>query len=852
MRPGWLLLAPRLVVLLAIAAPAFPGDVERAQELIESVGTDDPRAGELLDLARKPAVRKWLRSRIRELWKDEENRDRVEPYFLLLARTGAGREEVQFLVDGASQETEDYSYVSRYAEVLLERAPTALDVEPLLDLIARRAASVLYDGAAANSIWLLAHRLPRDRVERAIETAWKKATPLERRKKPEWGYLELTILGPDGKPPEDILWIRDMGAWNPSQLVVWPDGKARCGNYFRNGEKAWEAEITVTLPGFKESEKTKLTFEKGEVHRAEIRLGEPRAWVRGRIVPPPTTPLFARLHSGVTVGHALDPYRHQRGELSIPVRSDGSFQAPSNSRGKALLILDVDGNVFHAQPVEVPEGSDGVDLGEVKLPGRRDLVDVPIHVVWPADLPRGEEFQGNVNWASQDPNVPRGRTNFSAGTGKKTGKVFVGLARNVPPGQYTVTAEFSRSKNQGEVAPIVMEVTVKGEKDALVLEPRKGKAAPAPTAEAPTGAGVPVAHGYGFVLRRSPSGQVHLLSSDSRGVVHAAREGESFGAERVLFKAPARRKDEDSAWTISVDFVPDRDGSLHVFRVADRTEDCKALYYARAPKSGSQQPRWVPLADSPSPADDYGEPMVIAKKNGSLEVFAPVMRLLKESESSFTVESTRLFRGVIQGGRLRALPAVQLDTGNPFTPLQAKVVGSPGGEAHVLFVRKGASLAWKDLASMAEGTAGDVPDASRFDNAGIVASPRGEVHLALPLQGQGEKHPRFWIGAARIGERFTARGIIEGPFPSGQEPYLALTPAGKAYLVASLRPPEKDDGQVALWDLSGDFPPKPILTPWLDSSTAGPQAVFIDERNAVVAWDRDGAIHAETFALPEG
>jgi len=842
--------ALQLVVLLAATAPALPGDVERAQEIIESVGTDDPRAAELLDLAKKPAVRKWLRARIRELWKDKDNRDRVEPYFLLLARTGAGREEVQFLVDGAPQETEDYSYVSRYAEVLLERAPPALDVEPLLDLLARRAASVLHDGAAANSIWLLAHRLPRERVERAIEMAWKKATPLERRKKPEWGYLELTILGPDGKRPEGLLWIRDMGAWNPSQLIVWPDGKTRCENYFREGEKAWEAEITVTLPGFKESEKANLSFRKGEVHRSEIRLGEPRVWVRGRIVPPPTTPLFARLHSGVTVGHALDPYRLQRGELSIPVRPDGSFQAPSNSRGKALLIVDVDGNVFHSQPVEVLDGSAGVDLGEVKLPASRDLVDVPIHVVWPADLPRGEEFQGNVIWASQDPNAPRGRTHFSAGTGKRTGKVFVGLARNVPPGQYTVTAEFSPSKNQGDVAPLEMPVTVKGEQDALVLEPRKGKAAPAPTAEAPTAAGVPVAHGYGFVLRRSPSGQVHILASDSRGIVHVAREGESFGAERVLFKPPARRKDEDSAWTPSVDFVPDKDGSLHVFRVIHRTEDNRDLHYARAPKGGSPS-RWLPLADERSGNDDYAQPMVIVKKNGSLEVFAPVMRIRKESESSFTVESTRLFRGTIQGGRLRALPAVQFDTGNPFTPLQAMVLGSPAGEAHALFVRKRTSLVWKDLTSMAEGTAGDVPDASRFDDARIAVGPRGEVHLALPLREQGEKHPRFWIGNARIGERFTARGIIEGPFSPYQKHCIAMTPAGEAYLVASLRPPEKEDGQVALWDLSDAFPPKPILTPWLDSSSEGPQAVFIDERKAVVAWGRDGDIHAEPFALPD-
>ena len=152
---------------------------------------------------------------------------------------------------------------------------------------------------------------------------------------------------------------------------------------------------------------------------------------------------------------------------------------------------------------------------------------------------------------------------------------------------------------------------------------------------------------------------------------------------------------------------------------------------------------------------------------------------------------------------------------------------------------------------MAEGTAGDVPDASRFDDSRIAVGPRGDVHLALPLQEQAEKHPRFWIGTARIGERFTARGIIEAPFSPSQKPSLALTPAGKAYLVASLRPAGKEDGQVALWDLSGAFPPKPILTPWLDSSSEGPQAVFIEERKAVVAWERDGAIHAETFALPE-
>jgi hypothetical protein len=835
---------------------ALAGDVERAQILIESVGFDDPRAAELHDLARKPAVRKWLRARVRELWKDEDDSNRVEPYFLVLARTGGGREEVQFLVDAAARRTDnDYSYFSRYSQRLLERAPLALDVEPLLDLLARRAASSFHDNEAANSLWLLAHRLPRDRVERALEAAWKGAPAFASRKTSSgWAHAELTLLGPDGKPPEGLLWIRDVGAWNPSQQVVWPDGKARLGHWLRDQEPAWEAQIQITLPGFKENQKTQVNFRKGEVTRAEIRLGERRAWVRGRLTPAPAAPLFARLHSGLTVGDALDPYHLSRGELSIPVRPDGAFQAPTNSRGKALLILDVDGNVHHVQPVEVAEGGADTDLGEVKLAAQRNLVDVPLYVDWPPALPRGGNFQGNLTWKSEDPSVPRGGTYFSAGSGKQgEKKVFVGLARNVPPGNYTVGARFHREQDQGEVAPFEMSLIVKGVKDELVLKPGKGAPAPAPTPAAPTGAGVPVAHGSQFVLRRSPQGQVHLLTADSRSISHRVRDGETFGAERVLFKSPAGALKVDDAltgWTTFIDLVPEKDGGFHVFRLTGVTANHRALYYARVARAAGQPPRWTRIADDKSQSDDYAEPTVLAKKNGSLEVFSPVLRLHMEDESRGTLGGMRLFRGIIQGGRLRALPTIRLEEGNVPITSNAKVVGAPEDDPHALYAKPGGALAWTSLGRLQEQPAGSVPDANYFQEAATALAPGGVTYLVLALQDAGEPHPSFWIGSARTGERFAEKGILKGLF-THRLVNLIVAPRGEVYLLTSVRQPGKDDGQIVLWNLSGEFPPAPLLTPWLDRSSAAPRAVFLDEREVLLAWSRNDDIHVETFALPE-
>ena len=78
-----------------------------------------------------------------------------------------------------------------------------------------------------------------------------------------------------------------------------------------------------------------------------------------------------------------------------------------------------------------------------------------------------------------------------------------------------------------------------------------------------------------------------------------------------------------------------------------------------------------------------------------------------------------------------------------------------------------------------------------------------------------------------------------------------MAPAGDVYLVTSLRPAGKEDGQVALWNLSGAFPPQPVLTPLLDDSHLAPQAVFTGEREAVLAWARGDDIQVEAFALPE-
>jgi len=468
---------PALLLLAAAAsfAPtsAYAGATEVSPKMRRLLDkrVDDPDARELFELARKKTVRAWLRERYRGA---RDSGDRIylgdeRKCFAALVLSGAAQEEVELLAEAP----DGHGFVG-CTQILLERAPPSLDVGPLLFPIARHAAGRVGDHYAASCLWLLAHRLPLERVRAALEKAWGEVGPRPDRLDGKLGYVEITVLGPDGKRPEGLIWISALGNYGPSGLVIWPDGKARLCQKPDAGQESVQGKLTLSVPGFRESARVPVEYVRGRVTPVTATLGERRAAVKGRLSPPPKAPLFAHLHSGLTLGHELERYDLPRGDLSSPVRPDGSFRAPANSAGATLLIVDVDGAVQLVRPVAEPVPAGGeLDIGEVPMPPKRDLIDVPIYVDWPGEVPRGEVFQGDIDWKPEAPGVPEGRTHFYEPFWKRTGRIFVGLARNVPPGKYALTVTFAKEEKQGEVGPAAMDFTVKGPKDVLVLRPKK-------------------------------------------------------------------------------------------------------------------------------------------------------------------------------------------------------------------------------------------------------------------------------------------------------------------------------------------------------------------------------------------
>jgi len=846
---------------LAAGAGARAADAARAEKLILDhtwVEMDLLEGTEVLDLLARPPVRNGLRKRIRDLLQDPEtNGGRAGRIYKALAASGATAEDVQLLAaDFRSRLPDGFDSLAVF---LLERAPLSLSptIEKLLlGPLAREAASSL-SADSANCIWLLAHRLPFQSVQDVAKRAWQESAPLDRRSSDaRLVYAEILVQGPDGKPLPEMSWTETLGSWIPSHSVIWPDSKARFRCYLDKEKDEQALQVSLAVPGYQNPPRGPLTLKKGSVAKHTVALGARRARIRGRLSPAPARPVFARHEGGVPLGRGPSVYRRTRGEMTVPVRADGAFEAPASSRGKKLLIHDIDGNVFLAVDAAPGDGGGDVDLGELKLPASSGLVAVPILLQWPASVAAGDAFQANVSWIPDGAGQPRGSTHcyLSNVRAALEGKpIRFGIARNMEPGTYSVKARFNRERDQGEVSEVEMPFVVADAKSPLVLKPGKKTGAPDPTPAEPTGALTPVAWGSRFELKSGPSGGLHLLIAGSDEVTLRTREAGTFGPPRPLYKLPKGPE----RFFGRIDFLVASDESFHAFLQITEGELHEKLHYARVPREKEKRHRWVPIADGNAPNDTYDRFFVYPRRKDVCEVFAQAesIRLDKDGSGSGTIQNVRILNGLVQNGQYRHVRSIRIDNG-PFAGLfGAHFFAEPEGDPQALFSngREGQEqLLWTGLKRYQPKPAAALPRNARFHEVKSLVTPQGIVYVVAPVQVE-EKPARyqFWVARGRPGQPLEARGLIDEKLPVDGFS-LTAAPDGSVYLVSGLLAEDREKNHIALWKLSGEFPPAPIPTPWLaEFSDDPPRAAFAEPGKADVAWERSGAIHVETFTLPE-
>ncbi len=860
-----ILLAP--VALLAAIARAAADEIRRAEELLSQNWYLDMNlleGGELLELARRPAVREWMRQSIRDQVSAEEPEGQSALYRLeiLLAAAG-GEEEVKLLAETVARSPKlRQSLLGYLARPVLERA--AFSISPaiesqLLPHLAQTAAETLEEDLAC-ALWLAGHRFPAIKMRSLLESAWKKAWPSGARAKKAssqnhpHALVEVQVLGPDGKPLEFPGWAQSLGSWSPSQAMLWPDGKLRFRHYLDPGKKEEELTLRPAMFGFRESRPSAVKLQPEKVIQHTITLAERRPRIKGKLEPAPKAPLFARHLEEIPLGSSPGHYREYRGELVAPIRPDGSFEVPASSRGRSFIVYTLDGDVFLAKEVSPPDQD--LDLGTISLPAGRDLVSIPIEIDWPREIPKPRELSATISWHPTAIGSPQGFTACSlslSGRGPEKGPFRFGLARNLPPREYNLKVKFSQEK-ESSVEDLELPFTVKDFKSPLLLKPRLKPGFEPPAPSNPGVPAAPAAVGGLFRIVRGARGEIHLVSSGGSGLQLLSRKEGAFGPPSPIFNPPRSSRGHLS----DLDLHAAENGDLHVFLLLLEREFFDRLLYARVTPSKAKNSSWIAIADRNSPLDCFELPSVIARPKDVLEIYTPVMAARQTDPASGDLEDKRILCGFLEKGKYRHLRSLRTDSG-PFALLSfnAKVFAASRGEPQALFFADG--LAWTGLKRAEIRPAASLPRRVFISRWKAITSPEGAMEVVIPIakekvDGEGNRKTdgfRYWAARGSIGGALQELGELPVDFP-GENFSLARSPDGKAYLVSVLPSRGgKEKRQIALWNLSGPFPPEAIYTPWHGEIHSEPRAVFTGPGEAVVAWNDGGNIHAEAFALPE-
>jgi hypothetical protein len=473
------LLALLSTFALPTSAPTADPGIAKLQALVKNFPHEELfDDSEVLALARRPKVADWIRKRIAELqhqdggWPGEER-----ALFDILLAVGPTVEDVKMVSDIARTNPHMLGW---YARPLLERAPFSLSsaIEKwLLQPIADGAADL--DTFTQDVLWLAAYRFPLAKVRAAMAKAaarfgedwrWRQNPPTNA------AVFEVLLLGPDGKPVESPTWVANL--WKEVSenhgYIVWPDGKIRgIGGSFPNHRS-----LEPALVGYRVAEAIPVDLLRGSFLSRTVTLA-PRFRLRGHLTPAPKSPLFARLEELVPFGRPVAPYRMASWTFAlpaVPVRSDGTFWVPVHSKGRNLEFFNADGDILLYKPV-VPPSEKDLDLGEVPLPTPREFLTVPVFFRWRDGATSKESYDFNL--VGKPKAAGKEKEAFLSGGTFSTplllGRVRVGTARNVSPGEYALEVTFWKDGKPAEIEAVRMDFTASRPIQPIVIEPHAPK-----------------------------------------------------------------------------------------------------------------------------------------------------------------------------------------------------------------------------------------------------------------------------------------------------------------------------------------------------------------------------------------
>ena len=494
---------PALLLFLGSATPASESPTQRIQKLLDLIDFTYeetlaiPEGEEILQLAGRPDVRKWLQGRINdflegndEMTKAKKREDpnlefepdcaRMMILFRFLVTARATEDEVKLAASIAKKYP---SFAVSLIHLLLLRAPYTLSPSIRSKLLPTLVLEI--DGTsgieARNALWLSSARFTPAAIRELLQASLGKGAskePVKLRNKPEQTPVtgEIQVLKSDGTPFLEGLWTQTLGSWLAVPAMIWPDGKVRFRYFFMGkDEQEKKVEISLAVPGYERSNRVAITLRKGEIAKASFTLPAVRAMVRGKLSPAPKTPLFAIL-GRTPLGQAAPRYLED--EMVALVGPDGAIAAPRPSekdRGKVLLIYDGAGDVVAS--FDVPGTPGDLDLGELKVKESGKLSKVPVEVELPAGLPSEKQVSVNLIWKSASPGLASGWTHFSFNPWPQRlvrGRLRIGKATNLVAGTYTVEASLEKEGGGEKLAKLQLPFKVGDGKTPLVLSFSKG------------------------------------------------------------------------------------------------------------------------------------------------------------------------------------------------------------------------------------------------------------------------------------------------------------------------------------------------------------------------------------------
>ena len=208
--------------------------------------------------------------------------------------------------------------------------------------------------------------------------------------------------------------------------------------------------------------------------------------------------------------------------------------------------------------------------------------------------------------------------------------------------------------------------------------------------------------------------------------------------------------------------------------------------------------------------------------------------------STYRLENPRVIYGAVKKGKNRVLRTLKLPPKYDF--IETSLAGKWRRSPRVLY-RDRDDLFWTGLRKIETDQAVELPAGQQYHDAKTLACADGTVYVVVPV---AVKPERLWVASGKIGRKFQVRGLLPEGIKGTRRFGLAASPNQVVYLISLV--PNGKTSQFVFWNLSGDFPPDPILTPWLVKSLRHPpEVLFTDARTALVAWSDSGRIHVETF-----